>query len=80
MLAGVEGLVDVLPGRPRHAVRSAESMRRHAEIVHEPVNPYGATSVSLMGTEYPASKHLMNQKITFLMKQIIKPMMKQCLG
>ena len=75
MLAGVERLVDVLTGRPLHAIRPAEPVSRHTKIVHEPVNPYGATSVSLMGTEYPASKHLMNQKIIFLMKQIIKSMM-----
>ena len=29
---------------------------------------------------HESSKFLMNQEIIFLMKQIIKPMMKQCLG
>ena len=37
-LAAVERLVEVLPEQPRHSVRAAEAVSRHAEVVDEPSN------------------------------------------
>ena len=44
-LTGVERLVDVLPGRPRHPVHAAEPVCRHAEIVDEARDADGPAAI-----------------------------------
>ena len=47
-LEGIERLVQVLPGRPRHSVRAAEAVGSHTEVVDEPGNTDGASTVSFL--------------------------------
>ena len=47
-LGFIERLVEVLPRRPGHAVRAAETVSRHAEVVDEASDTDSASAVSFL--------------------------------
>ena len=48
LLASIEGLVEVLPGGPRHVIGAAEAVGGDAEVVDEPVYADGAAAVPVL--------------------------------